>query len=129
MDSYGFDLSENGLSWTKSEVAGFSVMLGAVPPDSVLSLRVAAQPFIKADQILRQHFFVFINGTYIGFRILETYEDLEFVLPRNVLSTRGMRLEFVIPTASSPKSVGVSQDVRKLGIAISGVSFTLRDRQ
>jgi hypothetical protein len=43
-----------------------------------------------------------------------------------MLSPRGLRFEFVIPTASSPKSLGISQDIRKLGIAISEISIAVR---
>jgi hypothetical protein len=125
-DPYGFDLSEYSLSWTQEDVAGFSVIIGSMPPDAILRLHVAVMPFIQAGHINRQQFFVFVNGIYVGFRTLAVYQEVEFVLPRHVLSPRGLRVEFVIPTASSPKSLGISQDVRKLGIALSGVSFALQ---
>jgi hypothetical protein len=125
MEPYGFDLSEQSMSWTQEEVAGFSVMVGSVPPDAVLRFHIGATPFIHTGYIERQQFFVFINGLYVGFRSLTTAEKVEFVLPRNVLSARGLRVEFVIPTASSPKTLGISNDVRKLGIAISEVSLAV----
>lgn len=127
MDPYGFDLSEPSISWTQDEVAGFSVALGGtVPLDAVLRLNISGRPFIQADHIERQQFFVFINGLYVGFKTLTTAAETQFVLPRNVLSPRGIRVEFVIPTASSPKSLGISEDIRKLGIAISAVSLALQ---
>jgi hypothetical protein len=126
MEPYGFDLNEPGLSWTQEEVAGFSVMIGALPPDAILRLRIAASPFIQTGHIDRQQFFVFINGIFVGFRTLAGYDDVEFLVPRNVVAPRGLRVEFVMPTAASPKSLGISQDVRKLGIAISGLSFALQ---
>ena len=125
MDPYGFDLSEQSMSWTQEEVAGFSVMVGSVPPDAVLRFHVVATPFIHTGYIERQQFFVFINGLYVGFRSLTAAEKVEFVMPRNALSARGLRVEFVIPTASSPKTLGISHDVRKLGIAISEVSLAV----
>jgi hypothetical protein len=126
MDPYGFDLSEPSLSWTQEEVAGFSVTVASVPMDSPLRLHISARPFIYERNIDRQQFFLFINGLYVGFRTIATAEVIEFVLPRNVLSPRGLRVEFAIPTAASPKSLGISQDVRKLGIAISEISLTLQ---
>jgi hypothetical protein len=123
MDPYGFDLSEMNHAWTATETAGFSVMMGSVAPDATLQLLVNARPFIQAGHIERQQFFVFMNGLYLGFRTLAKDELTEFPVPRNFLSPRGLRIEFVIPTALSPKSLGISQDIRRLGIAISDVSF------
>ena len=124
MEPYGFDLSEQSISWTQEEVAGFSVMVGSVPPDSALRFNIGATPFIHAGCVDRQQFFVFINGLYVGFRTLTVAEKVDLVLPRNLLSPRGLRVEFVIPTALSPKSLGISDDVRRLGIAISEVSLS-----
>jgi len=125
MDPYGFDLSEISYSWTQNETAGFSVMVASVPPDAALHLHVNARPFTQAGHMDRQQFFVFINGLFVGFRTLTKDEVSEFPVPRNLLSPRGLRIEFVIPTALSPKSLGISQDIRKLGIAISEVSFVV----
>jgi hypothetical protein len=125
MEPYGFDLSELNHSWTQNEMAGFSVMMGSVPPDAHLHLHVNARPFTQAGHVDRQQFFVYLNGLFVGFRTLTKDELSEFPVPRNVLSPRGLRIEFVIPTALSPKSLGISQDIRKLGIAISDVSFVV----
>jgi hypothetical protein len=126
MDPYGFDLSEQSYSWTQEEVAGFSGMFGgSVPVDAGLRLHIAARPFIQAGHVDRQQFFVFINGLYVGFRTLSTAQEMDFFLPRNVLSPRGLRIEFVIPTAFSPKSAGISQDIRRLGIALEQLSLAL----
>lgn len=126
MEPYGFDLSEQGISWTQEEVAGFSVMISSVPPDAALRFHIGATPFIQPGHVDRQQFFVFINGIYVGFRTLIVAEKVELVLPRTVLSPRGFRVEIVIPTALSPKSLGISNDIRKLGIAISEVSLAIQ---
>jgi hypothetical protein len=60
----------------------------------------------------------FANGLYAGFRTLVVAAQMKFLLPENPFSTRGLRIEFVIPTASSLKSAGISRDIRKLGIAL-----------
>jgi hypothetical protein len=127
MDPYGLDLSEQSYSWTQEEVAGFSIMFGSsMPIDAALRLHVAARPFIQASHIDRQQFFVFVNGLYVGFRTLVVAAEIEFILPRNTQSPRGLRIEFVIPTASSPKSAGISQDIRKLGIALEKLRLVLQ---
>jgi hypothetical protein len=125
LDAFGFDLSETAISWTKDEVAGFTLGSLSAPPESALRLTVAAAPFIHPAQISRQQFFVFINGLFVGFRTLPAAEKVSFAVSRNVISPRGMRFEFVIPTAVSPKSLGLSDDVRKLGIAFSDLTFSI----
>src|ERR1700683_1246989 len=125
LDPYGFDLSEDSMSWTQEEVAGFSASMAALPSEPVLRLVIGATPFIYAGHVARQQFFLFINGLYIGFRTLTVPEKVEFILPRNVVTARGLRFELVIPTAASPKSLGISNDVRKLGIAVSEIILTI----
>ncbi len=123
LDPYGFDLNEPSMSWTKDEVAGFTLSSLTVPPDQTLRLVVGATPFVHPELVLRQEFFVFINGLFVTFRSLSNAEKVNVPLPRSVISPRGMRFEFVIPTASSPKSLGLSDDVRKLGIALSDITI------
>jgi len=127
MDPYGFDLSEHGISWTQDELAGFSASVaGPVPLDAILCLTVTARPFIQPGKIEHQQLFVFVNGLFVSFRTLTAAEDMEFVLPSNAFASRGLCVEFVIPTASSPKSLGISQDIRKLGIAVTAVLLKLQ---
>jgi hypothetical protein len=126
LDPYGFDLSENSMSWTQEEVAGFSATMAALPSEPVLRLVIGATPFTYSGHVAQQQFFLFLNGLYIGFRTLAVAEKVEFILPRNVISARGLRFELVIPTAASPKSLGISNDVRKLGIAVSEIILTVQ---
>ncbi len=123
MEPYGFDLSEFSYAWTQDEVAGFTVMVASMPPDASLRVHVNARPFTQTGQIERQQFFLFVNGLFVGFRNLTTAEIVEFPLPRNALSPRGLRFEFAIPSAQSPKTLGISSDIRKLGIAISEITI------
>jgi hypothetical protein len=101
-------------------------MMGSVPPDASLRLHINARPFTQPGHIERQQFFLFVNGLFIGLRNLTVAEVVEFALPRNALSPRGLRFEFAIPTALSPKNLGISQDIRKLGIAISDLALVIQ---
>lgn len=123
LDPYGFDLSEPSLSWTKEEVAGFTLSSLTVPPDQMLRMVIGATPFVHPELMARQEFFLFINGLFVTFRSLTNSEKVNVPLPRNVISPRGMRFELVVPTAASPKALGLSDDVRKLGIAISDLTI------
>lgn len=117
LDAYRFDMSEPSISCSQDEVAGFSFAMFALPPESGLRIIAGATPFIHAGHVSQQQFFIFVSGLYIGFRTLVVARKIDFVLPRNSMSPRGLRVEFVIPTAVSPKRLGISHDVCKLGIA------------
>ena len=122
-DPYGFDLSEPSMSWTQEETARLTVMIAGLPPEPTLRLGIDATPFIHSNRVLQQQFFVFVNGLYVGFRTLAGPEQFNFPLPRTAISPRGVRFEFVIPTAVSPKSLGISDDIRKLGISLSQMTI------
>jgi hypothetical protein len=119
-EPYGFDLKEKELCWTVREEAGFSGNLGAVQGD--VRLQVSAMPYIPNEQVRKQQFFIFVNGQWTGFRSLSNFEVVEFILPRALVSARLVRIAFAIPTAVSPKELGLGEDVRKLGIAILKVA-------
>jgi hypothetical protein len=122
LEPFGFDLSEELLSWTIEDMAGFSFAIeGALDPN--LRLKITAQPFVDQKKLVQQQFFVYLNGIMVGFCSLTGYQTMEFAVPRSAISTRGCRITFVIPTATSPKTLGLSADRRKLGIALSSVAL------
>jgi hypothetical protein len=116
-DPFGIDVSELSISWTIAQTAGFTVALTIPPTD--LRLMMSASPFTHAGAAPKQQIFVYANGIWIGFHTLTAHEEFGFTLPRNAISTRGTRISLVIPTATSPKSLNLSSDVRSLGVALS----------
>lgn len=122
-EPFGFDLSETGQSWTTASTVGFSFATDGLVADPNLKLRIAASPFLHEGLIAEQQFYAYINGLFVGFEKLTTHQTMEFFIPRGAISARGCRATFVIPTAASPKALGISADIRKLGLAISSIAL------
>lgn len=115
-EPYGMDLGEKGLAWTSKEEAGFSANFGALQADVRLQLTVS--PYVPADLVPQQQVFVYVNGTWVGFRQVAGHQVLEFTLPRSLVSARLVRIGLAIPTAVSPKRLNLGEDMRKLGVAL-----------
>lgn len=122
-EPFGFELSEAGQSWTVQGMAGFTFAADAVAADPNLKIRLVVTPFLYDDRILQQQLYVYINGLLAGYAALTGHETLEFPIPRGATSTRGSRVCLVIPTAVSPKSLGISADLRQLGVAVTSVTL------
>lgn len=118
-EPYGMDLTEPKIAWTTMTTAGFSFIPdeGAARPN--LKLRLAVYPFLGGDKIAAQQMFVYLNGIHLGFADIGKSEVVEFPVPRMAISPRGCQLSMVIPTSATPSSLGLSNDIRRLGVAIS----------
>jgi hypothetical protein len=97
-------------------------------PRTDVLLEIEAAPFIVRDLISIQHMFLFLGGSFIGFCALTGDAVRQFPVNRNAISggpARSTRLSLVIPTAVSPSSLGLSDDVRELGFHLSSITFKM----
>lgn len=118
----GIDFGEDtGRSWTCTPVAELDCALSF--PRQDVSFEIEASPFIVPGHISVQQLFIFLGGAFVGFCALTGHAVREFLVNRNVISGRGTRLSLVIPTAVSPSALGLSEDLRELGIYLSSITF------
>ena len=118
----GIDFSEDGSqSWTSEPVAELDVQLPFARQDIVLEIE--ATPYLIEGHVIAQDLFVFTGGLFTGFAKLIGHKSLSFPLSRSALAGRSTRLALVIPTAVSPRSLGLSQDERVLGIYLNAITF------
>ena len=118
----GIDFSEDGnQSWTSAPVAELDIQLPFARQD--ITLEINATPFLIDGHLTVQDVFVFTGGLFTGFAKLMGHNLLTFPLNRSTLSGRSTRLALVIPTAVSPRSLGLSQDERELGIYLRAITF------
>ena len=110
-------------SWTIAPMADLEVQL-PIARDTI-SLEINATPFTPEGNISLQQVFVYLNGLFQGFCALEKHETRSIPIVRSALTTRASRLTFVIPTAASPKSIGVGDDIRELGLALNSLTFVV----
>ena len=118
----GFDLSDGDFySWTEKQTSWIDIM--ARWPAKDLNIKLSATPYLATDTIIQQQVFIYVNGLFCGFHGFFESDDCSFLIPRNAISGRSTRITITIPTAISPKRLGLSEDLRQLGIAITTLSL------
>ena len=122
LNCIGIDFSEDGnQSWTSAPVAELDVQLPFVRQDILVQLE--ASPFVIPDVVSAQQVFIFMGGLFIGYCTLRGHEVRTFSVNRSVISTRPTRMSLVIPTATSPSALFLSEDLRELGIYLHSIVF------
>ena len=118
----GIDFSEDGNhSWTSAPVAELNIQLPFVREDILVQLK--ASPFVIPDIVSAQQVFIFMGGLFIGYCTLRGHDVRTFSVNRSVISTRPTRMSLVIPTATSPSALFLSEDLRELGIYLHSIVF------
>ncbi len=118
----GIDFSEDGTqSWTSAPVAEMDIQLPFARQEVLLEIEVS--PFTVPDVISVQKVFIYLGGGFVGYFALTGHSILSFPIIRNIMTGRMVRLALVISTAASPKSLGLSEDLRELGIYLTCLTF------
>jgi hypothetical protein len=118
----GIDFSEDGnRSWTTAQFAELEIQLPFVRQEIFLQLE--AGPFIFPDVVSSQKVFIFLGGMFVGYWSLTGHGVRKFPLNRSSIAPRGTRLALVIPTATSPESLRMSEDMRELGLYLTSIVF------
>jgi hypothetical protein len=117
----GVDFSDATQSWTFAPTAEMDVQLPFARQD--VTVQLEASPFLVPDIISAQNVFIFLGGLFVGFYTLRGHAIRSFPVNRSVVSGRATRLSLVIPTATSPKALQMSEDLRQLGIYLTSITF------
>jgi hypothetical protein len=118
----GIDFSEDGgRSWTRAPVAELDVQLPFARQD--VEVEMNASPFLVPDVLSAQNVFIFLGGLFVGYLTLTAHVIRSFPVNRGVVSGRSTRLSLVIPTATSPHELRLSEDLRQLGIYLTSITF------
>jgi hypothetical protein len=118
----GIDFTEEGPeSWTQAPVAELDLQLPFARQD--VTLQIEATPFIVPDVLPAQKTFIFLGGLFVGYFNLTGHAIRGFPVNRAAVSGRAVRLTFVLPSATSPESLHMSEDQRELGICLSSIVF------
>jgi hypothetical protein len=118
----GIDFSEDGdCSWTCAPVAEMDIQLPFARQDVAMQLQ--ASPFLASGRLSAQKVFIFLGGMFVGYYVLKGHLIQSFPVNRNVVSGRATRLSLVIPDATSPNELNLSEDMRQLGIYLTSIIF------
>jgi hypothetical protein len=119
---YGWSGAEQRSRWTERGTAALTFSLSKVS-DAVLHLRMA--PFLAAGKLESQRVEVELNDQPVTSLSLSNgaFAEYEIILPLSAMREQNV-LTFRLPDATSPQSLGVSEDTRLLGISVQRATIS-----
>ncbi len=117
---YGWSMAEPESRWSNATHATMIFSLSELKP---ITLKFRAAAFLVPGKLDEQHVNLSLNGHSLTTLTLKNPElaDYTVTLPAAKLRARNV-LDFDIPGAATPASLGVSRDQRQLGLRISLVT-------
>jgi hypothetical protein len=113
----GWGDGEDGFVWSNSYNSRLSMSVS--PPGSDVSLFLNVVPFIAEGKVEEQQVHVFVNFLRIGFATLSSQAELSFDIPMGAFTRSRCDVDLYMPQATSPFKLGLSPDIRCLGLALS----------
>lgn len=116
--SSGWSSPEVNGTWT----LGNNASLFLKSPDLIgqnpqrLKLKATINPFLNTPQLATQQVDVSINNKLIGQWNVDLAQEYTMTIPTDIVADPLLHITFTIPQATSPASLGMNGDTRKLGI-------------
>jgi hypothetical protein len=111
---HGWSAGEPSIRWTDRPKALILFAVNEVKPSS---LRLKLGPFLAPSKLDEQRMTLKLNDQLLASLRLTEAKEYTFALPENLLREKNV-LEFGLPDAASPMSLGVSPDWRRLGVDV-----------
>jgi len=112
------------ITWTSGHSAALSI--GFTEIEEEIRMRMTLKPFLHPQKVPVQRVQVWISDEKVG-ELVETtsgFHVVELVVPPHLIKPSGRtEVRFELPDAKSPVSLGIGQDKRVLGIAVSSIEF------
>lgn len=117
----GWSVPEGWGVWSLDKKASITLPLPAETPKKII---IAAQAFIGGAQA-SQEVDILINGIPQAKAVLtKRYgNQIEVLLNPSILNSERLKIEFLFPTAISPKTLGIGIDERPLAIGLETVRY------
>jgi hypothetical protein len=117
----GWSVPENWGVWSLDKKAAITLPLPDQKPKKIV---IDAQAFIGGTQT-SQEVEIWINGASQAKAVITKRFDnqIEVLLPPSALNNDKLKVEFVFPTAVSPKALGIGIDERSLAIGLEAITY------
>ena len=117
----GWAVPENWGVWSLDKKASITLPLPSQPPKKLI---IDAQAFIGGAQT-SQDVEIWINGALQAkTTLLKRFgNEIEVPLPASALNAEKLKIDFLFPTAISPKALGIGIDGRPLAIGLEVVRY------
>ncbi|HEX3864589.1 MAG TPA: hypothetical protein VHY35_23130 [Stellaceae bacterium] len=109
------DTPDDVSSWSEASVAEVTFRLPPLRHDVHFVIEVF--PYLVDGLLTQQNCWIFFNGLFAHYHSVRAPVEMSFTVSRDLLSPRPNRLSFALPNAISPKDLGVSDDLRLLGLS------------
>ena len=119
----GWGEPEAGQTWTDGINA--SLQMRVTPPASDVALVLSCTPFLAEGKIPHQELTVFVNFLRVGCVLVGGPREIEVNIPKWVFKETQLHIDFYLPNAASPKTLGIGSDARRLGLAVNRMMMTL----
>ncbi len=119
----GWSKPEEGYTWTEGDQAALRIPIGPTAAEELI-LRVRLFTLVKPGILDSRTVGIVINGVPAGeWRLTASdYQDQKVRIPRKMFEgTSCLSIVFITRDAVSPKSLGVGNDARRLGVALTAL--------
>src|SRR3954469_1716711 len=107
----GWSAAEAECTWTEGNTA--SLAFDIPPSDSQIIFRATLSGFTKAPELASQPVDVLLNGTQVTHWEIAVKGLVQMAIPPEYVRDGKLRIDFKLPGAASPKSLGISIDERR----------------
>lgn len=120
----GWSHTEERFTWTERNSAKLSLPIGGESGPFSLKINMAA--FTHAPDLPSQPVEVFVNGQKLAeWQASSNPAEYQLTIPADIVKGgRTLEIEFRTPKATSPKSVGLNEDPRVLGVCLQWLELT-----
>mgnify|MGYP001396370092 CR=1 FL=1 len=117
----GWSAAEQGITWTDGKKA--SLLLSVPPTSSDLVLSSILIPHVSS-KVTKQQVNIYVNGQKIGEWNATKEGEYSIKIPKELVTTSILKLEFELPDSISPAKLGTGSDLRELGIAMISLKIS-----
>jgi hypothetical protein len=115
--------------WSTNPYASLGIPLPPTRQELQLSIRLL--PFLAPSKLEAQHIAIHVNGRHLqDVRLTsKAFEWQHVAVPRSAVDGDFLKIEFTMPDAASPVSLGMGAEDRLLGVALRELTITERSQE
>ena len=119
----GWSSLESNFFWSESRYA--SIILPIKSKKKKIGIQFIVQPFLYSGKIREQNLEIFINGIYCyGSTLVADDQEIIFLeVDSSLIFSTAIKVDFMLPNAVSPAMLGLSEDMRRLGIKLFEINI------
>jgi hypothetical protein len=119
----GWSASEPNFTWSEGTSAKLALPISAAPGGLTLKVKMAALNHPR--ELPTQPVELYANGQKVAAWQVGNVAEFTATIPAEITKAGGrLTLEFRTPKAASPKSLGVNEDARVLGVCLTSLELT-----